>query len=198
MGFFAHRSRRQSLEGECSANANGHTVYINSGVPSILHDAIVDTAQDVYTPITDFSMVIVTQVTGSTDAIVFYGNYDPTRPISYTYCPNSATTMYDNVRYQMYCLPQFVVYQNNTDDATECWSDDECAAHYACHEIGHTTGLQHPSSINNPDTCMGYANSDPPDLRPHDAGHLTNCYPRPTGSFATFPAETRTASCKSP
>jgi predicted Zn-dependent protease len=98
----------------------------------------------------------------------------------------------------MSCTTQLAVYQNNTTKANNCWSDSGCAAHYACHEIGHTTGLQHPDSLDNPDTCMGYANSDPDYLRQHDMDHLTNCYPHPTPPLPTFPAETRTSACANP
>src|SRR5687768_7903161 len=51
-------------------------------------------------------------------------------------------------------------------------------AFFACHELGHTTGLQHALPLeNNPlVTCMsydGYAN-----LHAHDKEHLRDCYPR--------------------
>jgi hypothetical protein len=192
------RSEPQYWLGECSANGDYHRVYILSGIHANLANAISNSIDDDYNSISGFTAIEVTQVTSSTDAIVFYGNYNENLPIAYTYCPTDASIGLDGRRYHMWCQPHYVIYQNNTNKAINCWNDGPCRRHYACHELGHTTGLQHTVSLSNPDSCMSYASSHPGGLRVHDKGHLTNCYPHPSLPLPTFPAETRSASCKSP
>jgi hypothetical protein len=181
---------------ECTPNGDVHNIYILSGIPSGLASAVRDSI-DYYHDLPGVAAYEDSAVDSNTDVIVFYGLQDPQWDIAYTYCPDSAEFGLEDVRYHMWCQPQFIFYQS-TNDGVTCWNDPECRSHYACHEVGHTFGLQHPSNISNPDTCMSYSQQHPDALRSHDQGHLEYCYPHPPSPQPTFPTETRTASCKAP
>jgi hypothetical protein len=185
---------------ECTAGDSNHHVYISpvSGVPYTLYQALGDSIDQDYDSLAEVTAVQdLSYNTYQTDAVIYGANINSNWEIAFSYCHAGGQTALDNVRYHMSCRPQYIIYQNNPD-ANACWNDPLCAAHYACHELGHTLGLQHPDALYTPDSCMGYNHQDPTNLRPHDQLHLINCYPHPSPPLPTFPAETRTASCENP
>ena len=134
-------------------------------------------------------------ITSSNRVRIFYDNYDPGLPRAFTFCDEFATTGLNNVRYHMWCKPQIIIYQDNSY-ANNCWSNGACRKWLACHELGHTLGLQHSTSTS---TCMTLS-AQTNVLNSHDIGHLANwhCYPHPTMPLPTYGAETRTSACKFP
>lgn len=162
---------------------------------SSLKTALQNSIQQDYDDLTEVVAQEVTSPTSSTDVWIFYSNEDPSFPIAYTYCAEFPVVGLNNVRYHMWCRPQYIVYQDN-NDGNDCWDYGPCRRHYACHELGHTLGLQHTGQAG---SCMSYAkNPHPENLQTHDEGHLINCYPHPTLPLPTYHSETRTIACKSP
>ena len=65
----------------------------------------------------------------------------------YTVCANTNSTVFSggNGLYE-YCKRQLIKYDPTRSDAGEVIPDP---SFYSCHELGHTTGLQHPSPLHN-------------------------------------------------
>lgn len=177
---------------ECGANTDVHYVYIAPPMHPQLKTALQNSIQQDYDDLPQVYAQEVTSPNSSTDVWVFYANEDPLLPKAYTYCAEFPQIGLNNVRYHMWCQPQYIAYQNN-NGGNNCWNDGPCRRHYACHELGHTLGLQHTGSSA---SCMSYAASHPENLRPKDEEHLIDCYPHPTLPLPTYPNETRTDSCR--
>jgi hypothetical protein len=179
---------------ECTANTNLHYMYISSPMHSQLRTALENSLAHDFGALPEVGTVLETSPSSVTDVWVFYSNEDPTLPVAFTYCAESPAVGWNHVRYHMWCQPQYIVFQNTTD-GNGCWNYGPCRRHYACHEIGHTLGLQHTSGST---SCMSYSTSHPEGLRPHDEEHLIDCYPHSPSPYATYPAETRSDTCKYP
>lgn len=125
------------------------------------------------------------------DVKVYYLTVNPNWSRAYTTCEANAATGLPGVRYHMWCRPQRIYYQAYPE-ANDCWNYGPCRRWLACHELGHTLGLQHSA---NSATCM-YTVGYPDTLNAHDKEHLEDCYPHPTPPLPMYPAETRSNSCK--
>jgi hypothetical protein len=180
---------------ECTANNSVHSVYLPTTMHPNLRNALVNSLQDDYDPLPDVWAYEDTSPDSLTDVLVYYFTEDASIDIAFTTCSEFASTSLYGIRYHMSCTPQHIVFQTYPK-ATTCWGDKYCRRHYACHELGHTLGLQHTSDINNPDSCMSYSPTDPGVLRNHDEEHLIDCYPHPTPPLPAYDAETRTTLCK--
>lgn len=180
---------------ECTPDNAFQTVWISGVVPSGLTTALKNSVANDYDAIYSISAVVVPNIDSFNDVRIWHWNEDPTLAIAFTTCNDFATQGFPNVRYHMWCKPQDILYQNNSG-ANSCWNSGPCRRHYACHELGHTFGLQHPTDLSLTTTCMSYASSHPEVLRPHDVTHLEECLPHPTPPLPTYPAETRTLACK--
>jgi hypothetical protein len=186
-------------KGECSANNNNpHIVWISDaldGVQPDLGNALRVSIEKDYDSIDGVYAREETNEEAFADARVHYGTINANWEIAFTFCQVNASFLQSGYRYHMSCTPQRVQYQD-TADGRDCWASGACRKHYACHELGHTLGLQHPNGLYNPDTCMGYASSHPHVLKIHDEQHLVNCYPKPLGQLAAWWHETRSAVCE--
>lgn len=103
----------------------------------------------------------------------------------YTTCAGNAET--GGAGFYKWCKRQLIKF-DPTDPSTAPNRSEYVLnrkAFFACHELGHTTGLQHPQPIrNNPrPTCMDYDGDTNPDI--HDMEHLMDCYPIPAQSTLT-------------
>ena len=179
---------------ECAMdNKTNHSVWIDPQIHPQLGNAIRNSIAEDYNALPGVTAYETTTLSGSNRVRIFYATFEPTLPRAFTFCDEGSTTGLWNVRYHMWCRPQVIVYQA-TPNAVNCWNNGPCRRWLACHELGHTFGLQHSVSS---ETCM-YTAGYPENLRAHDKGHLANCYPHPTAPLPTSPAETRTNACKSP
>lgn len=187
-------------ESECTPNGPVQYVWIAAAVPDKLENAITNSVQDDYDPLDGITAVVVSQFDSTNDVRVYYWNEDDSLDIAFTTCNASANVGFPNVRYHMWCQPQEILFQDN-NDGNDCWmpqpDDNACRKHYACHELGHTFGLQHPDDPENPNTCMSYDDVGHPHvLRNHDEVHIEECLPHPTAPLPTYGAETRSVACK--
>jgi len=115
----------------------------------------------------------------------------------YTTCADGSTKM-GSGRYES-CKRLLQRVDPTQDKYQMCMDSAFCRNWYACHEIGHTFGLQHPGT--DPDehvswnTCMDYDDEGEGGvlgLHSSDIHHLTYCFPKPVP-----PSGPLTPSCSS-
>jgi len=126
---------------ECTPNNDVQSVWIATTIPSGLRTALINSMDNDYDPLPGVAANLNTYIDSLTDVRVFYWTEDTSLPIAFTTCAEFATIARPNVRYHMSCTPQDILYQAYTT-ATNCWNSSSCRNHYACHELGHTFGLQ--------------------------------------------------------
>ena len=181
---------------ECTPNDDVHTVYISTSWPITdgnIKSALLDSLANDYDALPQIS---ATQVfTNDADVQILFLTVNPNWDFAYTTCAYGATTGYDNIRYYMWCRPQRLYLQDFPGAYEQCWDSAPCRAHYTCHELGHTLGLQHHFKDHN--SCMSYWDDPhPTNLDDHDKDHLFDCFPRPALPLPTYPAESRTSLCE--
>jgi hypothetical protein len=84
-----------------------------------------------------------------------------------------------------FCQEQWIIWDDMHPWSLQFFGSGQQHTHdrnwLACHELGHTTGLQHypgnKYAANN--SCMSYHADHYQTLRDHDIEHLDHCYPRP-------------------
>lgn len=177
---------------ECTPNNRTHTVFFSTSfpVPGQLRSTIEASIEDDYDALPNVTASVVT--TNAADVHILYLTQSANWPIAYTTCQPGATTGYDNVRHYMWCRPQRIFYQTYPE-AQECWDTGTCRGWLACHELGHTFGLQHNGRST---SCMSYSSNQPGNLDAHDKDHIAECFPRPTLPLPTKPKDVRTSACK--
>jgi hypothetical protein len=111
------------------------------------------------------------------DVILQEGQYGLNEYNAWTHCTSSAT--YGGVDPDRWCKPQAIKFNLARWDLE--YIDQQARRFFACHELGHTLGLQHPTGgeNNKQQTCM-YPGSKydihPTVLRPHDYNQLDEQY----------------------
>lgn len=185
------------INSECTVdNSLQHYVWIDPNIPSgefSLLTALQNSISQDFDSIDGVYSAEVSTISSSNRVRIFYDNFDPSLPRAFTFCDETATTGLNNIRYHMWCKPHIIIYQDNSY-ANNCWSNGACRKWLACHELGHTLGLQHSTTET---TCMT-TSAQTDVLNAHDIGHLEDCYPHPTLPLPTYGAETRSSSCKFP
>jgi len=188
-----------NFNSECTADNEAHTVYIFSNVDDTFTSWIEDSLEeDFLLPNAQFSASRVSTLTSTTDAYVIDAEIPGSIPTwIYTTCGSNSTHGGGNGEYE-WCEPHAFRHDSGRSDSSSCMSNQNCMRRLACHELGHTTGLQHPGAspdATSPDreTCMEYqdGSSNPHSLDAHDEEHLIDCYPRPS----PYPA-VRTLTCR--
>jgi hypothetical protein len=177
---------------ECNTENDFYRVYIDSDVPSAFRTQLVATVEDDYDPIIEFVAIVQDSLTTSTDARVRVASIPSGTSWAYTTCQNNATYG-GGSGYYRWCRKQLFRFDPTRGGMQNCLASTNCLRWLACHEIGHTTGLQHPGNYPNVNssrvTCMDYEDDVDPDL--HDVDHLKDCYPIPSP-----PQPALTSSCK--
>ena len=90
---------------------------------------------------------------------------------AYTTCASDATYGGSGIHRQ--CRPQILYY--NLEFESTSFQDAAYRKWVACHEVGHTLGLRHATSVNHPSpgySCMKNVHYGPLDVSVHDGNHL--------------------------
>lgn len=165
---------------ECVTEDSNWYVYIDSDIPSTLATAFENSVNNDYNQWFFFAKV-QSNLNSNTDTRVKTADIPGSFPYAiYTTCASNAE-FGGGSGYYKWCKKQVIKFDptdppNNLGRAQDVLNEK---AFFACHELGHTTGLQHPSPLhNNPRvTCMDYDGSTV--LDDHDYQHLLDCFPIP-------------------
>ena len=146
-----------------------HLVYFSS-VGEGMYNATINTMNEDYNP-TDMNMWSTTYWQ-TADVWVYDADYGQNGAAGWVDCPANAPQGV-NARGDAWCKNQTLKY-NITAAYRPFWEDAGSRAYLACHEMGHTMGLQHWWGSG---TCMfPDAPNGPQNLDPVDRGHINGYY----------------------
>lgn len=126
---------------------------------------------NVYNPVRDLTM---RTTGGDPDVWVYYDDYGANGVAGWVDCPSSSQTGGPQARgWCRFSQARYNEHYVSGDSQARARSR-------ACHELGHTIGLRHPSDENDPDTfasCMSTPTSASKiGITVHDTNHLNNHY----------------------
>jgi hypothetical protein len=173
-----------SPDSECSADNSFHYVYYNS-IPANIRTAFNDSLATDYYVLYEAFAEETTDVDVA-DVVVRMEDTPNNVPAAYTRCSTSAT--YGASGWNRWCKRQVIVLDDNDPqwgDGCFNGSSNGCRNWVACHETGHTLGLQHTGRSSSCMTTDGPDGTQTKNLDGHDIEHLADCYPHPTGSALT-------------
>jgi hypothetical protein len=179
---------------ECTADGTTHRVYIDEDVPSNFAYYLTLSVQQDYDSNPNIYALIQSSLTDTTDVRVQSVSIATGTPWIYTTCSGSASYG-GGSGYYRWCRRQLLRFDPTRANGEDCLADPSCMGWIACHELGHTLGLQHPGTYPNENsssrvTCMEYA-GQPGNPDAHDREHLEDCIPHPTP-----PPTNLTSACK--
>lgn len=155
-------------DSECIANDQYHYVYFFD-VESNQYNATINRMANVYNPITGLSVHEVSAPHSYTDVIVMDGYFGTSEYAGWTECSDVAA--YGGSGRYRWCQPQFIFYNLSR---TGYFSTGSRRRMIACHEMGHTIGLQHTTANA---SCMEVdANTSETIRQDHEVPHLENLY----------------------
>jgi len=179
---------------ECTADDNQHYVFVDADVPSQLETQISLSITYDYNTVADFTAIQNSVLLSYTDVRV---KTVTSLPPGFDYwlfttCASDATYG-GGTGFYRWCRKQVIKVDVNGPAATRTLNNTADLKWLACHELGHTTGLQHPGPYDpahpfdvnsNRQTCLTYNHSYAV-LDAIDKEELIECYPRPNP--VTFP-----------
>lgn len=163
-------------DSECTANNDLHYVFITPSLNTNMTTALENSITDDYAAIPEIT-AFTTSSTGNADVQVYEQNIGPGIR-GYTTCQIGAS--FGETGKNEWCRPQFIYLNNYYEDSE--WNVSGAKRKWlACHELGHTLGLQHPEAFHAQhydDSCMRPdLVPGPADLWGFDIEHLEDCYP---------------------
>ncbi len=166
-----------NLSSECVAENYTHFAWYDSSITTPYITAM-NYAVSHYTSVTDMS--VATQgLSNTNDVRVYRANYGSNGAWAWTACQDpplyaGSRPLNGHTHGHNWCKPQ-LIHWNTYYDANYATSSKRNAI--ACHELGHTMGLQHTSDsascMKNPPTVGGIAQA----TTTHDRGHVNAHYP---------------------
>lgn len=166
---------------ECTADDQYFYVYVDGDVPTWFRDAVATSVATDYDPLPGFTATLQSSLNSNTDTRVRKKDIREDWSPIYTTCSGTAD-FGGGSGYYRWCKRQIIFLEPSR--LNQNWKD-----WYACHELGHTVGLQHPGLHSSRITCMDYDHDV--NLDAHDQQHLVDCYPRPIPAPSTL-----TPSCR--
>jgi hypothetical protein len=154
---------------ECIADNGSHFVtFYNVGDPQLT--ATANRLSNVYDPITGVVVLYQSQQNSNTDVVVLDGFSGVNLFAGWTICAHNAT--YGGSDPYRWCKVQYIYYNLSH---TDYYATGSRRRMIACHEVGHTLGLQHTAS-GGTTSCMHPTAKTSQTLRPHDVSHLEDLY----------------------
>ncbi|CAN5773613.1 hypothetical protein BH24CHL6_BH24CHL6_08590 [soil metagenome] len=124
----------------------------------------------VYQPVPGLAVQVQSAQTSATDVVVIDDNYSTSQFPGWTRCAYNAT--YGGSDPYRWCKHQYIFYNL---DRTSFFSTQQRRRMIACHEFGHTLGLQHTGNGGTAqDSCMYSTANTSTTLRQHEINHLEN------------------------
>lgn len=154
-------------ESECIANDQYHYVYFYA-VDSNQYNDTINRMDNVYNPISGIAVWEDLAVHSYTDVIVMDGYFGTSEYAGWTECSDVAAHG-SSGRYE-WCQPQFIFYNLSR---TAYFSTQSRRRMIACHELGHTLGLQHRQVS---DSCMHKDANTVVSIPDHEITHLEDLY----------------------
>lgn len=151
-------------QSQCVADNGSHYVY-DFNLGSAWRAAIAYAINSVYNPHPDVVVVWTTTITGA-DVYAYQANYGINGLWGWTECASSAT--YGGTDPDRWCRPQWLDLNNSY---THTSSQKEAIA---CHEMGHTLGLQHSNESSG--SCMIKNQRSIRVISSHDSSMLSGQY----------------------
>jgi hypothetical protein len=146
---------------ECIANNGYHYVYFYN-VDSNQYNATISRMENVYDPIIGVA-VWETSSLDSADVIVMDGYYGTSEYAGWTQCTDGAA--HGGSGRREWCRPQLIMY--NLSQTEYFFNGSSRRRMIACHELGHTLGLQHRSG-----SCMYRLANTSETIPQHEIDHL--------------------------
>lgn len=173
----------EEWDSECTTHDKDWYVYIGTSVPDIWRNSLVDSIVEDFVPVSDFNAFLTTSCCSPMpDTWVLKTTVPNGDPYGmYTTCDIPGIVVEDggNGLYR-YCKPQLIIL-----DPQHAWTQARDGVvkreWLACHELAHTTGLQHRNNLyTSIETCLSYNSAYYNVLGTQEIEHLNDCYPRPT------------------
>ena len=182
----------EAEKSECAPDGPTHRVYIDPAIRDDFENALNSSLfSDYEFGITGMNTVRDALLQTSTDVQVYAISIPFETGAAWIHTTCAANATYGGSGYYRWCKRQLLRFDGSRQAAKHCFASDTCTAWAACHELGHTLGLQHPGMYqeeNDPNrrTCLeykqnGYA-TDPDNI---DKEQLRDClvnYPDPPTS----------------
>ena len=141
-----------------------------SAAESNQYNATINRMEEVYEPIVGIVMYEMSSQQSWTDVMVMDGYYGTSEYAGWTQCTDGAA--YGGSGRYRWCQPQLIMY--NLSRTGYFFNGGSRRRMIACHELGHTLGLQHTSATA---SCMEKdANTSETIRQNHEVPHLEDLY----------------------
>lgn len=153
---------------ECIANDGNHSVYFEN-VDTAQYNATINRMENVYEPISGITMWETISFQNA-DVYVMDGYFGTSEYAGWTQCTDGAAHGGGSGRWE-WCKPQLIMY--NLSRTGYFFNGKTRRRMIACHEMGHTLGLQHTTADS---SCMEVDANTNTTIRQHEIDHLEYLY----------------------
>jgi hypothetical protein len=164
-----------SLSSQCVAD-NGSHLWYPVGLDASTDGAMSWVDLNVFDPIADVQMVKTTAFSAA-DLQVYDAGYGYNGFRAWVVCQAGATYGGSGPAGR-WCRPQQISFNNALPGYPSEFDTDTKRRFVACHEVGHSLGLQHSTETSScmRDVPLGYTGTRATGLTTHDIGHLNAWY----------------------